>query len=187
VAIALVIVSVAQPAAADPIARAKRASHARPVVRAKPIALAEPAPSVESAPRVEAFAELVSRRWPSVPRGRQLSLSEQITERLTEIGNRFGDHLDLLSQDMFRLQVDARKRRARIRFGGGGGEGDLFTFQVDGDIHFHNLDARVDAHIDLGFGSHMLRLDLPTFHVQAAEYQGEYGVQLAVPMFERRF
>jgi hypothetical protein len=159
----------------------KRSLHKPPAAIVTPVALAEPVRDERG--------ELVQHRWPSVPFGRHLSMSEQITDRLTEIGNRFGEHLDLLSRDMFQLKVDGRRRRAHIRIGGAGGgsDDDLFTFQIDGEIQFHNLDARVDAHINLGFDGHLLRLELPGFQLQADEVHGEYGVQLEVPVFEKRF
>jgi hypothetical protein len=184
---AVLVAHAATSAAAEPVARTTRASHARPVVRAKPIAIAAPAGSAAPAPHAAGLPELVARRWPSLPQGHHLTLSEQITDRLTEMGNLLGDHLDLLSQEMFQLRVDGRNRRAHVRFGGGGDDSDLFTFQIDGDIQFYNLNARVDAYIDLGFRSHRLRLALPAFHVQATEYQGDYGVQLEIPVFEQRF
>lgn len=184
--------------AAQPIATAERLPTAKPEVSARPpargkrvprkppAAIVTPVARVEPAPPAQ--DELVQHRWPNVPSGHHLSLSEQITERLTDIGNRFGEHLDLLSQDMFQLKVDGRRRRAHIRLGGGGGEADdLFTFRIDGEIQFDDLNARVEAHIDLGFHDHLLRLELPAFQVQADEYRGEYGVQLEVPVIEKRF
>jgi len=184
----------AQPiAAAAALSPTTPAVSARPPARAqrpkKPLAIATPvaAPTPAPAPAPEARGELLQHRWPNVPFDRHLSMSEMITERITEIGNRFGDHLDLLSRDMFQLRVDGRRRRAHVRLGGGGGTGDPVTFQIDGDIQFDDLNARVDAHIDLGIGRHLLRLDLPAFQIQAGEYRGDYGVQVEVPMFEKRF
>src|SRR5690348_7051229 len=61
----------------------------------------------------------LAERWPSVPVGHALSLEDQITERLTQLGNELGRHLDLLSHDMFQLRVDGHHRRAFVRLGGG--------------------------------------------------------------------
>ncbi len=182
---------------AAPVARAASAARTAPVARARPTAAtpthaafaaqADPAAHAGSAREAAGLHDLVAHRWPSLPDARQLTLSQQLTDRLTDVGNLLGDHLDLLSREMLQLRVDARNRRAHIRVGAGGGDDDLLTLRVDGDIQFHNLNARVDAHIDLGFRSHRLRLELPAFHVQATEYLGDYGVQLEIPVFERRF
>lgn len=127
----------------------------------------------------------LSTRWPNIPERHGLSLQDQITDRLTEIGNTLGQHLDLLSADMFQLKVDGRRQRAHIRFGAG--RMDMLAFQVDCGIQFQDLNAHVDAHIDLGFDGHLLRLELPAFQVQPAEYRGDYGVQVEVPVFVQRF
>jgi len=173
------------PVAAEPIAAttpiAKRAAGKRAVH--KPVVLARVA---FAAQRSHPDGELIGRLWPYAPVGRGLSLSEQITERLTQIGNTLGAHLDLLSQDMFQLRVDCRRQRARFRLGGGDPD-DVLTLRFAGDVQFSNLNARVDAYVELGVRGHLLRLELPAFQVQAAEYRGDYGMQLEVPVFERRF
>lgn len=128
----------------------------------------------------------LSTRWPSTSEYRGLSLSDQITDRLTELGNTLGRHLDLLSADMFQLQVDGRSRRAHIHIGAGD-EDTLLSFHLDAGIQFESVNANVDAHIDLGFDGHMLHLELPAFQVQPAEYRGDYGVQVEVPVFVQRF
>jgi hypothetical protein len=162
----------------------KRASRKKPAV-VKPIVLIEP---ITAAPVLDPDAELlVQHRWPSATFGPQLSMSDQITDHLTELGNTLGQHLDLLSQDMFRLKIDGRRRRAHIGLGGGDGDADLLTFRLNGDIQFDSLNARVDAHLDLGIHGHMLHLELPAFQVQTDEYRGDYGVQVEVPVFEHRF
>lgn len=127
----------------------------------------------------------LSTRWPNIPDRHGLSLQDQITDRLTEIGNTLGEHLDLLSADMFQLKVDGRRRHARIRLGAG--RMDTLAFQLDCGIQFQDLNAHVDAHLDLGFDGHLLRLELPEFQVQPAEYRGDYGVQVEVPVFVQRF
>jgi hypothetical protein len=127
----------------------------------------------------------LSTRWPNIPDRHGLSLQDQITDRLTEIGNQLGQHLDTLSADMFQLKVDGRRQRAHIRLGAG--DVDTLSFNVDCGIQFQDLNAHVDAHIDLGFDGHLLRLELPEFQVQAAEYRGDYGVQVEVPVFVQRF
>jgi hypothetical protein len=130
-------------------------------------------------------AVLLASRWPGVPDNRGLTLEQQITDRLTDIGNVLGRHLDLLSHDLFQLSVDGRRRHAHIRFGGG--DDQLLSLRVDSDVQFDQLNARIDARIDLGFHGHVLRLVLPSMDMSPAEYHGDYGVQIKVPLFVQRF
>lgn len=130
-------------------------------------------------------AELLTQRWPSVPEGHGLSLEDQITERLTQLGNALGRHLDLLSHDTFQLSVDGRRRHAHVRVGAG--DVGLLAVQLDGDIQFDDINAHVRARIDLGFHGHSVRLELPDFEMSPAAYRGDYGVELRLPLFVRTF
>ena len=142
---------------------------------------AEPAEPVEPAQP----SELLSHRWPSVPEGHGLSLEDQITDRLTQLGNELGRHLDLLSHEMFQLSLDGRKRHAHVRLGGG--NVGLLAVRFDSDIQFDDIHAHVRARIDLGFHGHSLRLELPAFVMSPTEYRGDYGVELRLPLFVRKF
>jgi hypothetical protein len=130
-------------------------------------------------------AEPVSHRWPGVPEGHGLSLEDQITDRLTQLGNELGRHLDLLSHDMFQLSLDGRKRHAHVRVGGG--SIGLLAVRLDGDIQFDDIDAHIHARIDLAFHGHSLQLELPDFVMSPTEYRGDYGVELRLPLFVRKF
>lgn len=151
------------------------------------VAAAEPVPPTEPVPPAEPaqLSELLSHRWPGVPEGHGLSLSDQITERLTQLGNELGRHLDLLSNNMFQLSLDGRKRHAHVRVGGG--NVGLLALQLDGDIQFDDIHAHIHARIDLGFHGHALRLELPDFVMSPTEYRGDYGVELRLPLFVRKF
>jgi hypothetical protein len=138
-----------------------------------------------SSPAVADDGVLLASRWPSIPDGHGLSLEDQITDRLTQLGNELGKHLDLLSHDMFQLSVDGRRRRARVRLGAG--DDQLLAFRFASDIQFDDINARVNARIDLGFHGHLLHLELPTFEMSPAEYRGDYGVELRLPLFVRQF
>lgn len=138
-----------------------------------------------SAPAAADEAVLLGSRWPTVPEGRGLSLEQQITDRLTQIGNELGRHLDLLSHETFQLKVDGRRRRAHVRFSGGNSE--LLSFRFAGDIQFDSVNARVNARIDLTFRGRLLQLELPTFEMSPAEYRGDYGVEVRLPLFVRKF
>jgi hypothetical protein len=130
-------------------------------------------------------AVLLASRWPSVPDVAGLSLEDQITDHLTELGNALGRHLDLLSHDMFLLTVDGRHRCAHVRLGGGEGRG--LRLQLDGDIQFDDANARVATRIDLALHGHAVHLELPTFEMSPAAYRGDHGVELRLPLFEQRF
>lgn len=175
-------------AAAD--ARTRTAARATAAPRMTAITAPRPAPRPDSRadlradPRMSEPAPL-AHRWPGVPRSRALSLEDQLTDRLTMIGNALGQHLDLLSHDMFQLRVDARARRARIRMGGG--DPATFSLRVDGDIQVDDLNARVHARLALGVRGHELAIELPRFDVCPSAVRGDRGVEIKLPLFERAF
>jgi hypothetical protein len=138
---------------------------------------AKPAPAEPTA--------LLGERWPGVPDGHGLSLEDQITDRLTLLGNELGRHLDLLSHDMFQLTVDGRHRHAHVRLGAG--DAGLLAFRFDSEIQFDDINAQVHARIDLGFHGHSMHLELPAFEMSPTEYHGGYGVELRLPLFVRKF
>jgi hypothetical protein len=127
---------------------------------------------------------LLATRWPSVP-GRDVSLEEQITEHLTQLGNAIGKHLDLLSHDMVQLTVDCRHRRAHLQIGGGDIE--QLAVRIDSDIQFDDATARIRARIELALSGHIMHLELPAFEMSPASYRGDHGVELRLPLFVRQF
>jgi hypothetical protein len=128
---------------------------------------------------------LYDRLWPRVPDGNQLTLSQQIQDQLTELGNQLGYHLDTLSHDMIGLRIDARRQRAFVRIGGG--DERFLRFDLASDIHFTQGLARVNTKVDLRFRGRKLELELPEAEVVPANYRGERGVEIRVPIFRRRF
>lgn len=135
-----------------------------------------------------AFAEpgvLLASRWPSIPEGHGLSLEDQITDRLTQLGNELGRHLDLLSHDMFQLRVDGRRRQAHVRIGGGDDE--VVSLRLAGDIQFDDTNAHVNARVDLAWRGHAVSLELPPFEMCPASYRGDHGVEVRLPLFVQRF
>jgi hypothetical protein len=135
-----------------------------------------------------AFADdkgLYERLWPHAPDARRLTLSEQIQEQLTELGNTLGYHLDLLSHEMIGLEIDARRRRAYVRVSAG--DERFLTFKLASDIHFTEGLARVHTRVDLRFRGRALELELPEVEMVPASYRGERGVELRLPLFRRRF
>lgn len=120
-----------------------------------------------------------------IPASRLPTLSDQVTDRMTEVGNELGRHMNVLSHDLISLSFDGRKRRAHV--GVGGGDPHYLTIRVDGDIQFTATDARVKARIDLGFQGRKVRLELPEFQMMPQSYQGDRVVVLLVPVLERRW
>jgi hypothetical protein len=127
----------------------------------------------------------LTTRWHDVPTGHQLRLSQQITMQLTELGNFIGSHVNVLSDDMLALKFDGLHRRAHMRFGTG--EGQYLRFKVDTDWHFFQGRARIQTRIDLGIGQHQFHLDLPDMEMLPASVYGERGVEVRLPLFERRW
>jgi len=128
---------------------------------------------------------LYERLWPRIPDSQRLTLSEQITDELSELGNTLGYHLDVLSHEMVALRVDGRRRRAYVRVGGGDGE--YLTFRLASDVHFTDGLARVTTRVDLGIAGRRLQLELPEMEMVPASYRGERGVEIRLPLFRRTF
>jgi hypothetical protein len=132
-----------------------------------------------------AEGESIERLWPALPADHSLSLEDQITDHLTELGNMLGGHLDLLSHDMMGLRVDGRANRARLRLGGGNPR--YLTFRFDSNWQFGDGKARVKARLELGLAGHLVQLQLPDMDVIPDSYRGERLVQVNVPFLERKF
>jgi hypothetical protein len=128
---------------------------------------------------------LMSERWHDVPMGNRLKLSQQITDQLTELGNFIGGHVNVLSDDTLGLRFDGRKRRARVRVGTG--EGQYLRFKLDSNWHFTAGKARIVTRIDLGLGTHEFHLELPDMEMLPTSVYGERGVEVRLPLFERRW
>lgn len=128
---------------------------------------------------------LSEQLWPRVPAGTQLSLSEQIQERLTLLGNTLGYHLDLLSRDTLSLRFDGRRRRAFVRFGGG--EAQYLTLRIASDVHFTEGLARISTRLDLSVAGRALHLELPEVEMAPTEYHGERGVVVRLPLLRASF
>ena len=127
----------------------------------------------------------LEERWPSLPAGHGLKLEDQIVDRLSDIGNHVGDHLDVLSHDCIGLHVDGRGQRARLRFGGG--DAHYLSLHIDSNWHFIDGKARVQARLQLGLAGHVLDVQLPDFDLSTDSYHGAQMVDVNVPLFERKF
>jgi len=127
----------------------------------------------------------LSDRWREVPPSQRLRLSQQITDELTELGNFIGTHVNVLSDDILMMKFDGRRKYARIRFGTG--EGQYLRFKFDSDWYFAQGKARVHARVALGIGTHQFQLELPDVDMVPASYRGDRGVEIRLPLFERRW
>ena len=126
---------------------------------------------------------IYERLWPAVPTMHRASLSQQLTDSLTELGNILGYHLDVLSADMLALKFDGRHRRARVRFGMFDSE--YLTFKFDSVVQFSDGLAKIQARFDFGIAGHVMHVELPDMEMAPTEYHGERGVQLRVPLYRR--
>lgn len=128
---------------------------------------------------------LYERLWPQVPDGQRLTLSQQIQDQLTELGNTVGYHASVLSGDLVGLTFDARRRRMHARFGGG--DDQRLSFRLASDVQFTEGLARINTRIDLSFRGRSLKLELPEMEMIPASYRGDRGVELRLPLFRRRW
>lgn len=128
---------------------------------------------------------LYERLWPRVPDSQRLTLSQQIADQITELGNTVGYHVGTLSHDTLALRVDGRRRRAFVRLAAG--DERYLTLQLASDIHFTEGLARVNTRVDLGFRGRRVELELPEMDVAPTSYRGERGVEIRLPLFKRRW
>lgn len=128
---------------------------------------------------------VLADRWREVPQSRRLKLSSQIVDEVTELGNLIGTGMNELSDDMLGLKFDGHRRRAKFRIGTG--QGQYLRFRLESDWHFTQGKARIAAKVQLGIGSHQLNIELPDMEMVPASYRGERGVEVRVPLFERRW
>ena len=127
----------------------------------------------------------LDHRWPTLPEDHSISLEDQITDHLTELGNMIGGHMNVLSDHLLALRVDGRHNRARLLLGGG--DTHYLTFKIDSDWLFSDGKAHVNARVELGLAGHHMELKLPDMEVIPDNYHGQDLVQVNVSVLERRF
>ena len=123
----------------------------RPVVVARSASLAVALLAAASTPAAADDAEVLAIREIALPGAR--SITEQIDEKLTGLGEVLDDHLGRLTLDAVELHYDGH-RRARVRVGG---ESELVSLRFDGTIDFGNGLARVHARLHLALGDQELK------------------------------
>ena len=127
----------------------------------------------------------LSERWHDVPQRQRLRLSVQIIDEVTELGNLIGSSMNELSDDAIGLTFDGRRRRAKLRLGTG--EGQYLRFRLDSDWHFAQGKARIVAKLQLGIGEHHWNIELPDMEMAPTSVQGQRGVEIRSPLFEKKF
>lgn len=148
-------------------------------------AAAGAAAGIESAASRPPLRSLNERLWYREPAARQSDLSQQIVDQLTDLGNQLGYHLDVLSLDLIALRVDGRRRR--VHLGVAAGERRYLSFELGSDVHFVDGLARVSTRIDLAIAGRSLELTLPEVELEPTSYRGERGVEVRLPIVDRRF
>lgn len=130
---------------------------------------------------------LYKAMWPDTPTMKRASMSLQITDELTELGNTLGHHVNALTNETITLGFDGRKRRANFRVGLAEGPDRFLTFKVVGDVHFTQGKARATIKLDVGVGDRVLHVELRDVEMTHTEYHGDRGVALVIPFYRREF
>lgn len=123
--------------------------------------------------------------WPAPPPSHRLALDQQLVDRVTELGNRAADRLDVLSHDTVGLRIDGRHQRAHLRLEAGAGH--YLAFRMNEDIHLGHGTARIASVVDIDLHGHCVHLALPDVELAPTTYQSDRGVEVRVPLYERRW
>ncbi|MEZ4361014.1 MAG: hypothetical protein R3B48_12595 [Kofleriaceae bacterium] len=128
---------------------------------------------------------LNERLWSRPAPGPGLSLSQQLLDQLTDLGNELGHHLDVLSLDLIALHFNGRARSMRL--GVAAGQTSYLSFRMDSAFLFTDSAAKVNTRVSLGIVGRTLVLELPEFELAPASFRGERGVEVRLPLIDRRF
>ena len=132
------------------------------------------------------YCELYERLWPQAPISKRLTISQEIADAFTELGNSVNQHMGELSDGRFGITFDGRRRRAFVRIDATTTDRYL-VFHFSSDVHFTQGVARINAKLSLGIAGRVLEVELPDFEMAPAEYRGERGVEIRLPLFKRTF
>jgi hypothetical protein len=132
-----------------------------------------------------ADVDLYDRLWPQAPASGGLTMSQQLTDYFTELGNTLGQHVDLLSADMIGMRFDGRRRKAYVRVGMG--DEQYLTLRIASDVQFSQGAARINTRVDLTVAGRGLHLELPEVEMVPTEFHGDRGVAVRLPIFKRTF
>jgi hypothetical protein len=132
------------------------------------------------------YCELYERLWPQSPINQRLTMSQEIADAFTELGQSINQHVGELSEGRFALTFDGRRRRAFVRIDATTSDRYL-VFHLASDVHFTQGVARVTAKLSFGVAGHVVDLELPDFEMAPAEYRGDRGVEIRLPILKRYF
>jgi len=132
-----------------------------------------------------ADVDLYDRLWPEAPASGRLTMSQQLTDYFTELGNTLGQHVDLLSADMIGMRFDGRRRKAYVRVGMG--DEQYLTLRIASDVQFTQGGAHINTRVDLTVAGRGLHLELPEVEMVPTEFHGDRGVAVRLPIFKRTF
>lgn len=149
-------------------------------------ATADALPAIPRSNEPPTSPSLNERLWYRAPSRQQRDLSAQIIDQLAELGNELGTHLDLLSMELLALRVDGSGRRVHLGVGAGESGGYL-SFHLGSEFHFIDGVAKVTTRIDLCIAGRDLALELPEMELAPTSYRGERGVEVRLPIIQKRF
>lgn len=132
------------------------------------------------------YCELYERLWPQSPINQRLTLSQEIADAFTELGNSVNQRVGELSEGRFALTFDGRRRRAFVRIDATTTDRYL-VFHLASDVHFTQGVARITAKLSVGIAGHVIDVELPDVEMAPAEYRGDRGVEIRLPIFKRYF
>ncbi len=132
------------------------------------------------------YCELYERLWPQAPINQRLTISQEIADAFTELGNSVNEHVGELSDGRFGITFDGRRRRAFVRIDATTTDRYL-VFHLSSDVHFTHGVARITAKLSFGIAGHVVDIELPDVEMAPAEYRGERGVEIRLPLFKRHF
>lgn len=132
------------------------------------------------------YCELYERLWPQAPINQRLTISQEIADAFTELGNSVNQHVGELSDGRFGITFDGRRRRAFVRIDATTTDRYL-VFHLSSDVHFTQGVARITAKLSFGIAGHVVDVELPDVEMAPAEYRGDRGVEIRLPLFKRHF
>lgn len=132
------------------------------------------------------YCELYERLWPQAPINKRLTLSQEIADAFTELGNSVNQHVGELSDGRFALTFDGRRKRAFVRIDATTTDRYL-VFHFSSDVHFTQGVARFNAKLSLGIAGHVFEVQLPDVEMAPTEFHGDRGVEIRLPLFKRYF
>lgn len=132
------------------------------------------------------YCEVYERLWPQAPMNKRLTISQELADAFTELGNSVNQTFGALSDGRFGLTFDGRRKRAFVRIDATTTDRYL-VFHFSSNVHFTQGVARINAKLSLGIAGRVIEVELPDVEMAPAEYRGDRGVEIRLPLFKRHF